>query len=243
MSAPAKLERAWLKELDADFRNEVNTDKHVQVQFNPESLKVSYANSIQTPSGTGDQRGPQSRQFVGAGTTKLALMLWFDVNALPDDQAGTTDVRRLTQKVAYYITPAQTTDSPPKFVPPAVRFLWGTFQFDGLVEAMEETLELFSSDGRPLRASVSLTVSQQRITEFAFAGSGSGGRKGPSGGPPGTRPLSQAPQGGNLSSMAGQAGKGSDWQSIAAANGIEDPLRLKPGTLIDLNVDTRSGRR
>ena len=37
------------------------------MQFNPETLKVSFANQIQTPSGTGDQKGTPARQFVGDG--------------------------------------------------------------------------------------------------------------------------------------------------------------------------------
>ena len=53
-----------------------------------------------------------------------------------------------------------------KFVPPAVRFLWGSFQFDGLMDSLEESLEFFSNDGRPLRASMSLTLSQQKIQAF-----------------------------------------------------------------------------
>ena len=40
--------------------------------------------------------------------------------------------------------------------------------------------------------------------------------------------------------MAAKNGKG-DWQSIAAANGIEDPLRLTPGRLVDLNARASIG--
>ena len=40
--------------------------------------------------------------------------------------------------------------------------------------------------------------------------------------------------------MAGAAGQ-YDWKSIAAANGIEDPLRLSPGQLIDLNASAGAG--
>ena len=44
-----KLEKAELRELDAEFKNEINTDKKCQVQFNPETLKVSFANQVATP--------------------------------------------------------------------------------------------------------------------------------------------------------------------------------------------------
>jgi hypothetical protein len=36
--------------------------------------------------------------------------------------------------------------------------------------------------------------------------------------------------------MAAADGKGGDWQGIAAANKIEDPLRLAPGTPVDLSL-------
>jgi len=225
-----KLEKAELRELDAEFKNEINTDKKCQVQFNPETLKVSFANQVATPSGAGDQKGTPARQFVGAGTTKLSLQLWFDVTApMPPEQTKEQDVRKLTAKVAYFITPKPEGD---KFVPPAVRFIWGSFQFDGIMESMEESLEFFSSDGRPLRASVTINLTQQKITEFTFRATAGPGST-PS---PGTRPLTPAPQGKSVQSMADSQGKGDNWQDIASANNIENPRLLQPGQLVDLNA-------
>lgn len=240
----AELAKAELRELDAEMKNEINRDKWTKVQFNPDTLKVTYANQIKEPSGSGDQRGPQAQQFVGAGTTKLAVQLYFDVTqdlgqGLPD----VIDVRKLTQRVAYFITPlGDPPNNPKKFKPPILRFAWGSFQFDGIVEGMEETLELFSFEGRPLRASVTMTVSQQKITTFTFndAAEPPGVRRGnrPA---PGTQPQTPAPQGSSVQSLAaaqpdGSGSGGGDWQSIAAANGIENPRILQPGQLIDLNL-------
>lgn len=225
-----KLEKAELRQLDAEFRNEINTERNVKVQFNPETLKVSFSNQLQTSSGAGDQRGTPARQFVGAGTTKLSLQLWFDVSApLPEGQQQETDVRKLTQKVAYFITPVAEGSN---FIPPAVRFIWGSFQFDGLMDSLEESLEFFSNDGRPLRASMSLSLSQQKITEFTFR---------PTAGPgapatPGTRPLTPAPAGSTVQGLAASQGRGNDWQSIASANNIENPRLLQPGQLLDLSA-------
>ncbi|HEY2962166.1 MAG TPA: hypothetical protein VGJ37_07090 [Pyrinomonadaceae bacterium] len=230
-----KLEKAELHELDADFKNEINTDKNCKVQFNPESLKVSFANQVATPSGAGDQKGTPARQFVGAGTTKLALTLWFDVSQpVPEGEEKVTDVRKLTAKVAYFITPKP---EGTKFVPPAVRFIWGSFQFDGIMESMDESLEFFSSDGRPLRANVSLALTQQKITEFTFRATA--GPNAPS--TAGTRPLAQAPSGSNLQNMADKQGQGDNWQSIASANGIENPRMLAPGQLIDMSAGVSGG--
>jgi phage tail-like protein len=88
------------------------------------------------------QLNPASLRLTTAEqATRLALELWFDVAGARED-----DVRRLTVPVAYFARV------------PAARFQWGTFRFDGHVEALEESLELFSADGRPLRARVGLTL-------------------------------------------------------------------------------------
>jgi hypothetical protein len=232
MPESVHLEKAELRQLDADFNNEINPENWMKVQFNPETLKVSFANQIATPAGAGDQSGPPARQFVGAGTTKLSLQLWFDVSAPLPESEPVDDVRKLTQKVAFFITPQEEGDT---FVPPAVRFLWGSFQFDGLMESLEESLEFFSNEGKPLRASVSLNLSQQKITKFIFRSTAGSSQVGPT--PPvGTRPLTQAPAGTTLQGLADSQGKGNSWQLIAEANGIENPRLLQPGQLIDLNV-------
>ena len=206
------------------------------MQFNPESLKVSFANQVTTPSGSGDQNGSPSRLFVGAGTTKLAVMLWFDVTGEQQggDAMAVDDVRELTQQVAFFITPQKDKKDPKKFVPPAARFLWGSFQFDGIMESMEESLEFFSSEGKPLRASVTLTLTQQKITKFVFRDTSPPGG-GAGGDPTGTRPLTPAPAGATVQSLAAQQGKSGDWQGIAAANNVENPRKLPPGQLLDMN--------
>lgn len=244
-----QLEKAVLKEMDADFKNPASGGPTVQVQFNPETLKVAFANQVVQPQGGGDQRGQQARQFVGAGTTKLTLQLSFDVTArpLPPGKDSVTDVRELTKEVAYFITPKPNTQgggssgagssAQAQMVPPAVRFIWGSFQFDGMMDSLEENLEFWSPDGRPLRATLGLGLSQQKIT-FAF--SDKAGAASPSAGgnmpTPGTSPLAQAPAGSTLQGLASAAGATASWQSIAAANGIENPRQLDPGQLIDLNA-------
>lgn len=241
-----QLAKAEIRELDANFANEINQDNWTIVQFNPDSMKVSFANQIATPSGSGDQNGPQARQFVGAGTTKLAVTLYFDVTSeIPQGLPAADDVRKLTQRVAYFITPAgDPPGQPKKFIPPSVRFLWGSFQFDGIMESMEETLELFSFEGRPLRASVAIALTQQKITAFQFNDVASPPAATLQGGQPaGTAPMTEAPAGSNLQNMVANSpglGPGSDWQSLALANGIENPRLLQPGQLINLNLSTAS---
>ncbi len=239
MAEQLKVTRAELRELTP--KGVEVPDSRVPVQFNPETLKVSFANQVippTSPAPATDKRGSAAIQFVGKGTTKLTVQLWFDVSGvLPEGQQGVTDVRELTKKVAYFITPKEVPGDPKKDIPPGVRFLWGTFQFDGIMESLEESLEFFSPEGKPLRASLTLSLSQQKI-QFAFAKAAGGASGRPGGGPatPGTRPLAQAPAGSSLQGLAGAAGKGGSWMDIGLANGIENPRLLTPGKLIDLNA-------
>jgi hypothetical protein len=239
------LKKAELIELKPDFSGEQDGGKRVTVQFNPDSLKLNFANQLVTPEGAGSQQGTPGRLQVGAGTTKLALQLWFDAARAAEGEAPVTDVRDLTKQVSYFITPKPDESSPPKYIPPAVRFLWGTFHFDGIMDSMEETLDYWSHDGKPLRANISLSLSQQKIEAFELAARSKGKEQkiarlvgesagGAAGRPAGTTPMTQASSGSSLQSLVDAAGQG-DWQSIAAANGIENPRLLQAGQLVNLN--------
>lgn len=227
MPTSVNLVKAELQQIDLAKPEAAPTFK-VAVQFNPESLKVSFANQIQTSESKTDQRGTPAQQFVGAGTTKLALQLWFDVHA-PQEGEAVGDVRKMTEKIVYFITPKEVPPKSKKFIPPGVRFIWGSFQFDGLMESLEESLEFFSSEGVPLRSSMTINLTQQKI-QYDFP-------KNPPPSPklPGTQPLTPVPSGSTMQGLAASEGKGKDWQSIAAANGIENPRRLKPGQFLDMN--------
>jgi hypothetical protein len=235
-----KLEKAQLIELDASFKKAARGGRTVAVQFNPETLKVTFANQTQEQKSAGDQRGNSPRQVVGAGATKLALQLWFDINA--PGAGGARDVRELTQKVAYFMLPKPPTGGGggrQPAPPPGVRFSWGTFHFDGLMDSMEETLDLFSPDGKPLRASLNLGLSGQ--LEIVSTTGGPAAPDAAVGPTPGTRPLTQAAAGASVQALADGAGAGADWQQVAAANGIENPRLLPPGQLLDLDVGAAVG--
>lgn len=237
--ATAVLHKAQLIELNRRFDEPSASGgagdgkfKRMDVQFNPETLKLGYSNQIGQDKGADQGSGNPGLQFTGTGLTKLSLQLWFDVTAAPAEVGD--DVRRLTRNLVYFVTPYKSDDSPPRLLPPAVRFSWGSFLFDGVVESLDETLEHFSPAGLPLRASVGLTMLQQKILELPFESL-----------PPlllarpGQAPLSTARAGDSLQTMAARAGL-PNWQAIAAANGIEDPLRMVPGRLVDLQAGARS---
>ncbi|HWS55329.1 MAG TPA: hypothetical protein VN228_14425 [Pyrinomonadaceae bacterium] len=238
MADQAKITRAELHELLPDGEEAKDKKNTLYVQFNPETLKVSFANQIKP---SGDQKDTSGWLYVGKGSTKLSVQLWFDVTApLRSEYKEIKDVRELTKKVAYFITPGPAHDTAKEIyhAPPGVRFIWGSFQFDGIMESLEESLEFFSPEGKPLRASVSIGLTQQKI-EFLMRDAGAGqppGAGAPGGKPPGTSPLAQALSGSSLQKLASGMGEAAKWQRIAQANGIENPRRLAPGQLIDMSA-------
>jgi len=208
MPEELKVEPAWLIELKDDLSDvkPKGERKEVKVQFNPESLKLSYANQLQTQSNGGaspppagnQAQGTPAQQFVGAGTTKLAVQLWFDVSAATAAPFMVDDVRRLTAQVLYFMKPkkpAGGASDTAQRTPPGVRFAWGNFLFDGIVESMEENIEFFSNTGNALRASMTLNLIQQDILVPAFDAQQPN--------TPGTRPLWPAEGGQSLQQMAG----------------------------------------
>jgi hypothetical protein len=199
----------------------LNGRNDIEVQFNPQTLKLTYSNENKSA----NQPGGSASQFVGAGTTKLAVELLFDTS-----QTG-QDVRIYSIKVKNFIQPSRQADQKNKRVPPAVSFEWGTFKFAGVVDSLQESLDYFSEDGRPLRSTIQLGISGlvafSDVSEPAVA---------PAAGQPGITQLSPAPAGKSVAQMAGQNGNSGDWKSIAAANGIDDPLRPSTGSLVDLNA-------
>lgn len=231
MPEPPKLAKATLQEIrwnkkgDVEKKNAKGADTTaVTVQFNPATLKVNYANQ----KAGGDQPSGSPVQFVGKGTTKLTLELWFDTTVTDTKGPGKVDdVRLKTREIFNFMKPTPGTGKNKKqFVPPGVRFHWGSFLYDGVVDSMDENLEFFSSSGVPMRASVALSISQQELT-FQVAEAEAEGA--------GTSAFEEAKAGDSLQKMASKAGN-PDWKGVALANGIENPRLMAPGALVNMSA-------
>jgi hypothetical protein len=119
----------------------------ITVHFNPESLEYSVSNNIQRR-GSGDS----AKQFVSQSSGSLSMELVFDTT-----DTG-MDVRQITERFHRMMRPAE--DGADK-VAQVVQFEWGTYHLTGVIEQYKETLDYFSAEGVPLRASASLTLAQQ----------------------------------------------------------------------------------
>ncbi|GAB4525735.1 MAG: hypothetical protein OHK0046_41860 [Anaerolineae bacterium] len=227
----------------------------VEAHFNPETLEIQYIveqaeNSV--GSGTNTSHTEQSRQRQQRTGYRIKLSR---LDLLFDTTRTGEDVRKYTLEIARLLFAEGN-------IAPTVRFTWGTLIFKGTIDGMTETLDYFSEQGVPLRAQVSLEISMvpdseaknsvesefERFSAGAAAGvqaiSGLANNGNPvqsSTAATGTTPLTLASAGQNLQSMASAAGL--DWKEVAAANNIDNPRDLVPGSVLNLNPSALSHSR
>jgi nucleoid-associated protein YgaU len=122
-------------------------------------------------------------------------------------------------------TPLDASLSSKKPSPPWVIFGWGSnVLLTALVKSVDTKVTMFAPDGTPLRASC--TVTMEEISPApASQNPTSGSRR--------TVRSVLLVEGDGLAAIAyREYGKADWWRAIAAANGIDDPMRLGPGTRI-----------
>ena len=75
------------------------------------------------------------------------------------------DVRLETSKIAVFMEPSsKNRSSKAKGTPTIILFEWGTISFEGFIDSYSETIDFFSAEGIPLRATLSLSLTQQERT-------------------------------------------------------------------------------
>lgn len=140
------------------------SNSKVTVQFNPQSLRVNY----RATGTTGTQRAASGPEGSGSNlqrtgyTSGLSMELHFDTSASGED------VRLITLKIAEMIQISGQNTAP------VVQFSWGTFLFIGTIDSMDETLDFFTDQGVPVRASVNLSMSAHERDRIEPGGSGAG---------------------------------------------------------------------
>lgn len=252
------IEKAKLTPLKED--NSENTDRALTVQFNPETLRISrrrFGSSGVQGSNPDSARQASSQQITGHGAT-MSVELLFDTS-----QEDNVDVLATTGKIAAMLGSSETGSTTAN----RVRFQWGSFIFVGVIDSMDETVDLFSESGVPLRSTVGLSLSQGQISSeprsssAAGAGAGIGAgvgvglsagfsagvSAGLSAGVSAGAGFSAGAAIGTQPLTLAQSGDtlqslagraGVDWKTVASANGVDNPRRLQAGAVLNLNVKT-----
>jgi nucleoid-associated protein YgaU len=113
--------------------------------------------------------------------------------------------------------------------PPMVIFQWGpSFLYEGIVNTCNVTYNRFAKDGTPIRAEVTIKLQEQpSLLALLPTNPTSQGLPG--------RTAHTVSSGDSLARIATeQYGNPGRWRAIADCNGIEDPLRVKPGDRVYL---------
>lgn len=257
-------------------QNTPENDHAIDVQFNPTSLKVTLSNTLKENNRNGNSR---ASQYVDKSSSSLTVELVFDTTYIEpasgnesqssqsDSGSGTStgsqsggnnnrieqgsDVRLQTKKIADAFVKPQGRGSRPR-PPKRCQFQWGSFKFVGMVDSFEETVDFFSPSGRPLRATVSLklkedryqfnteaTAAQDQTPELHFTGNGA--KKDEKGGGSGSgNGNNGASQTANPVPGSSKDGPGS-WRDNAMFNGVESPRLPSASALALPSVSLSAG--
>jgi hypothetical protein len=177
------------------------------------------------------------QQFVRGNAEKLTLELFCDTT----DQGTGIDAKSVTNETDKFY---QLVKIVPKLhAPPVVTFYWhhefsgnrvghawGNHRrrsFTGVAESVRQRFTMFSPEGVPLRATVTLILREWRPAELQLF------ELNPES--PDRTHQHQLGSGESLSALAARYyNRAADWRPIAAGNAIEDPRRLKPGTTLSI---------
>ena len=193
--------------------------------FNPNELAVSRANGWAADAMPG--KGVSTLRYTGAASGQLAVRLFFDTTSEGD--AVTKYTGKILKLMEVDESLPGTDEQTNNARPPWVRFHWGDLHsFKAVISALELTFVYFSTTGVPLRARMDLMLTQYD-QEMAF------GPQNPTSGTPRPHRVHRVQPGETLDRIAGiHYGDPTRWRAIAIANGVEDPLALRPGGLLSI---------
>ncbi|MBW4720271.1 LysM peptidoglycan-binding domain-containing protein [Saccharothrix sp. SC076] len=158
-------------------------------------------------------------EFVGSGPRTLSVDVFLDATATHDNS-----VEQNVEKLMVACVPTKKSIGNKKPASPWVRFEWGTAKsvsFDGVLSSLSVAYSLFDVDGKPLRATCSLSIEEAGV-ETAGQNPTSGSRE--------ARRAHRVVAGDSLPQLAWREyGDPNAWRVIAEANGIDDPMVLTPG--------------
>lgn len=188
----------------------------IEFQFNPKELSLSKnAKWNRQAQRNAKKSGPP--EFAGSDPCKLALEMFLDATDTMSDKVVKTVEQLFSCCVATEESRQQSKGSPPWVI-----FTWGSMVgFPAYVASVSAKYTLFTPAGLPVRAVC--TVNLEEI-------SGEQSGQNPTSGALAARDAHVLVDGDSLHSLAFRAYGDADlWRVIAEANGIDDPLKLRPG--------------
>lgn len=230
MTEPRK---AIFQRLAADL---TTVEAEIAVSYNPKEIQLS--KQVQLAEVGIPGLDSPILQFVRGQAETLNLELFFDTTDAGTAGRGVVPVTERTDQFYQLVKINKHLHAPP-----VCRFVTGdgfpgsqmdshwTTQarddFTCLVESIQQRFTLFSPDGVPLRAQLTVTLKEfktldEQISQIDFQS-------------PDFTKTHVVQQGETLNAIAHQAyGDSARWRDIAAHNSVDDPLDVAPGTILTL---------
>ena len=192
------------------------TGERLSCLFNPKEITITKSSQWKRSPNRGSRDSSQP-EFVGTNPRTLKMDLLFE-----GWETGAGDVSADVDKLFTWTTPTQESINNNQPQPPLVVLHWGAKSyFEVYVKQVQAKYTLFDPQGSPVRAVVTCTFEE---TPMAAEG-----QNPTSGGRAGSRTHTVV-EGESLQSIAyREYREPSRWRAIALTNGIDDPLRLRPG--------------
>lgn len=208
---------------------ELEGGQKVPCLYNPESLSVGRRNSWLASPMPG--KGVPTLRYAGAAGGWMRVDLCFDTTA-----TGTSVTEHTSKVMKLMDVDPQLPGTDPgrnNGRPPTVVFHWGELHsFRAVVTDIGLGFTYFSASGIPLRADVSLELRQYEDST-AFS------KQNPTSGTPHPSRVHRVQPAETLDRISARyLGDATEWRRLAVANGIEDPLALRPGMLLDIPRET-----
>jgi len=188
-------------------------------QFNPKEFTIQKsATWASTPARGAQKAGPP--EFTGAGAGKLSVEMFFDASGNHDASVVTA-----VEKLLSCCVPTEQSRTDKKASPPLVVLRWGkTRSFPAYVTSVSAKYSLFAPGGTPIRATCSVSMEEMPGVTV---------KQNPTSGSIAARRRHTLVIGDSLASVAHREyGSPAMWRPLAAFNGIDDPLRVGPGTTL-----------
>lgn len=212
----AELEKAFL---------EIEGGARVPCLYNPETLSVGRRNNWSSNPMPG--KGVSTLRYAGATSGWMRLDLVFDTTS--DGTAVTKHTGKILtlMDVDPNLPGSDATSNNAR--PPTVTFHWGDLHsFVAVVADLQLTFTYFSSSGVPLRAHMQLELRQYEPSK-AF------GPQNPTSGTPNPHRVHRVQPGETLDRISARYyGDATRWRVLANANGLEDPLAVRPGAVLSV---------
>ena len=213
---------------------ETETGQRINCLFNPAQLTLTKSNHWVADLVPG--RASPNLYFTGGLGGALSTSLTLDTTT--DGSAVTVHTGKLLKLMAVDEKLPGYDNATKRGRPPWVKFHWGDFHsFAGVIVDLHIDFTYFSADGTPLRAIAALVLRQ-------YSEEGDFGPQNPTSGTPEPERLHRVRTGETLDRIAATYyGHSGHWRVVAATNGIEDPLRLAPGTVLTIPRIEKDRRR